>query len=160
MPVFPSVEWFQAVAELVNRDPEFRHLGTVDALVGVQVDGRVFKLVFDAFEVAEVAEVGAAEVDELDFTLVLPRERWREMIENIQANGKADQDHTLNSIDLKAADEFARSRDYYNRDKFYRFNQSFQLFFDRSAGVETRFARAASTTADHGLKPVPRRTTG
>ena len=33
--VFPSVEWFQAIQELVNNDPEFRRLGSIDATMGV-----------------------------------------------------------------------------------------------------------------------------
>jgi hypothetical protein len=31
MPVFPSTEWFNAIKDLVNADPAFRQLGTVDA---------------------------------------------------------------------------------------------------------------------------------
>ncbi|MCH6556124.1 MAG: hypothetical protein IH797_05925, partial [Chloroflexi bacterium] len=35
---------------------------------------------------------------------------------------------------------FARSNDGYRRDAFYRFNQSFQHFFDSSAKIDTKFA--------------------
>ena len=47
--VFPSVEWFQAVQQLVNADPEFRRLGSVDAGMGVKVGSRVFVITFEAF---------------------------------------------------------------------------------------------------------------
>jgi len=33
----------------------------------------------------------------------------------------------------------ARSRDGYRRDLFYRFNESFQYFFDASRRLDTRF---------------------
>ncbi len=73
----------------------------------------------------------------------MPYERWKELIENIKQHGRADLHHTLNTLDLDAQDEFARAKDYYRRDKFYRFNQSFQNFFDASAKIDTQFADRA-----------------
>lgn len=143
MPVFPSVEWFQAVADLVNRDDNYKHSGTCDAAVGIQVDDRLFEIVFEAYEVKSVRELSATDPRDLDFSLVLPAEQWREMIENIKANGHADLTHTLNSLDLATAEEFARGDDYYRRDLFYRFNQSFQDFFDASAKIDTQFPATA-----------------
>ena len=145
MPVFPSVEWFRAVADLVNQDEEYHRLGTCDARVGMQVGERTFLVVFEAFEVTEIREVSDPAAEDLDFTLVLPPERWQEMIQNIKENGRADLDHTLNSIDLATPEEFAQAVDYYRRDLFYRFNQSFQHFFDSSAKIDTQFAEPART---------------
>ena len=54
--VFPSVEWFQGLQELVNNDPEFRRLGSVDAVMGVTVGERVFLITFEAFECVDVKE--------------------------------------------------------------------------------------------------------
>lgn len=147
MPTFPSVEWFRAVADIVNKDDGYRKLGTCDAKVGMQVGERMFEIDFEAFEVTDVKELDAATPRDLDFTLVMPYDRWKEMIENIRRNGRADLTHTLNSIDLAAPDEFARADDYYRRDLFYRFNQSFQVFFDSSAAVDTQFADPASVGA-------------
>lgn len=143
MPVFPSVEWFQAVADLVNEDPEYRKLGTCDALVGIEVGDRTFVLNFEAFDVGEIRETANPEGEDLDFTLVMTPERWREMLENIREEGHATLEHTLNTIDLASPEEFARAEDYYRRDLFYRFNQSFQHFFDASARVPTEFAEPA-----------------
>ncbi len=70
----------------------------------------------------------------------MPYERWQEMLKNIKDNGKADLHHTLNTIDLEDPEGFARSHDGYRRDAFYRFNQSFQHFFDSSAKIDTDFA--------------------
>jgi hypothetical protein len=143
MPVFPSVEWFQAVADLVNHDEAYRKLGTCDARVGIQVGDRTFVLTFEAFEVTDVKETADPAAEDPDFTLVMPPEKWQEMIENIKQHGRADLDHTLNSIDLATPEEFAKSDDYYRRDLFYRFNQSFQHFFDSSARIDTQFAETA-----------------
>lgn len=142
MPVFPSIEWFNAVREIINHDEAYRHLGTCDAVMGVEVGDKVYKLTFEAFECTGVEEIAREQEDDLDFTLVMPYEGWKEMIENIKQNGRADLHHTLNTLDLAAPDEFARSRDYYRRDLFYRFNQSFQNFFDASAKIDTQFAEA------------------
>ncbi len=147
MPTFPSVEWFEAVADLVNRDEAYRKLGTCDAKVGIEVGERMFEVDFEAFEVTDVKELEAATPRDLDFTLVLSYDRWKEMLENIKRNGHADLTHTLNSIDLAEADELARGDDYYRRDLFYRFNQSFQNFFDMSAKIETQFADPATVGA-------------
>lgn len=143
MPVFPSTEWFQAVADLVNHDPEYRKLGACDALVGVRVDDRVWELVFDAFEVTKVEEIDLTRADDMDFTLTLPMERWREMLENIKEHGRAELQHTLNSIDLGSTEELAVSKDIDRQDIFFRMNQSFQHFFDLSAKIDTQFAEPA-----------------
>ena len=79
------------------------------------------------------------EAEETDFWLELPYARWKEMLENIKENGQADLHHTLNTIDLEEPEGFARSHDGYRRDAFYRFNQTFQYFFDASARVDTTF---------------------
>lgn len=146
MPVFPSVAWFNAVREIINQDESYRHLGTCDADVGIEVGDQLYKLTFEAFEVTNVEEIGKSAEDDLDFTLTMPYDAWKEMLQNIKQNGRADLHHTLNTLDLAAPDEFARAKDYYRRDKFYRFNQSFQNFFDASATIDTQFAEAAVGT--------------
>lgn len=139
MPEFPSVEWFRALADELNRSDSFKRLGTCDAQMGVQVGDRFFEIDFEGFEVKDVREIDAARAEELDFVLVQPYERWKAMIENIQQHGRAQAEWTLNSLDLAGEEEFARSKDYHRRDLFYRFNQTFQEFFDMAARVETTF---------------------
>ena len=143
MPKFPSVQWFDAVKDLVNNDEAFRRLGTVDARVGVKVGGQLFELTFEAFECVGVREIGENDLRDLDFWLEQSPEEWRDMIENIKQHGSADLTHTLNTIDLTIPEGFARSYDGYRRDAFYRFNQSLQHFFDSSAKIDTQFAVGA-----------------
>ena len=139
---FPSVEWFKAIAEIVNKDEGYRRLGTCDAGVGVKVPDlkKYYKLTFEAFEVADVREVSEADAEDTDFWLELTYARWKEMLQNIKANGAADLHHTLNTIDLEEPEGFARSHDGYRRDAFYRFNQTFQYFFDSSSKLDTTYA--------------------
>ena len=140
MPAFPSVEWFQTAADMLNKSDSFKRLGTCDAEMGVRVGERIFELDFEAFEVRAVKEIDEARAEQLDFTLVQPPEAWRAMIEDIKTNGRATHDFTLNSLDLKSDAELARGKDYHRRDAFYRFNQTFQEYFDLAAKIETTFA--------------------
>jgi hypothetical protein len=147
MPVFPSTEWFDAVKNIVNQDPAFRQVGTIDTTVGVKVGAKIFELTFEAFECTNVREASESDLRDMDFWLEMPYEQWKEMIENIKQNGHSDLQHTLNTIDLSMPEGFARSHDGYRRDAFYRFNQSLQDFFNASAKIDTQFAAPEAVTA-------------
>jgi hypothetical protein len=142
MPVFPSVEWLEALKDTVNKDERFKHFGTVDAKIGLRVGDKAFEIVFEAFECLSVREINPSQLAECDFWLEQEPSRWREMLQNIKKNGKADISHTLNTIDLNLPEGLARGDDGYKVDLFYRFNQSLQDFFDTSSRLETTFAEA------------------
>ena len=144
MPSFPSVEWFNALKDLVNKDPEFRALGTVDSVLGVKVGNKIFELTFDAFECMNVREASENDLRDMDFWLEQPYDNWKDMIENIKKHGKADLTHTLNTIDLSIPEGLARAHDGYRRDAFYRFNQSIQDYFNASAKIDTQFLAEAA----------------
>ena len=147
MPTFPSVEWFNAVKDIVNNDPNFRQLGTVDTVAGVKVGNKIYELTFEAFECTNVREVADKDLRDMDFWLEQPYDQWKDMLENIKKHGAADLSHTLNTVDLNAPEGFARSFDGYRRDAFYRFNQSLQDFFNASAKIDTQFAAPEAVTA-------------
>ena len=138
---FPSIEWFNALKEIVDKDEGYKRIGTCDSEVGIKVPDlqKYYKITFEAFEIADVKETVEADAENTDFWLEMPYARWKDMIENIKDNGKADIHHTLNTIDLEDPDGLARSNDGYRRDAFYRFNQTFQYFFDVSVQIETSF---------------------
>ena len=100
MPVFPSVGWFEEVRETVNRSKEFRALGNCDANMGVKVGDRAFSLKFEAFSCEEVTEIGVEGLADLDFYLEMSPVGWRELLSNIKSNGRADGEHSLNTLDL------------------------------------------------------------
>jgi hypothetical protein len=138
---FPSVDWFNAVKEIVNQDDGYKHHGTCDASVGIKVPDiqKYYLITFEAFEVGDIKEVAEREAEDTDFWIEQTYAKWKEMIANIRANGQADLHHTLNTLDIEDPDGLARSHDGYRRDLFYRFNQSFQHFFDVSAQIDTEF---------------------
>jgi hypothetical protein len=68
---------------------------------------------------------------------------WKEMVENIRSHGHADLQHTLNYLTLPdwpfrlaAVDEGEGQLDV---DRFYRYNETLQAFFDEAAAIETEF---------------------
>ena len=144
MPAFPSVEWFNAIKDLVNNDPDFRALGTIDCVIGVRAGSKIFELTFDAFECTNVREASENDLRDMDFWLEQPYAKWKEMLENIKQHGAADLSHTLNTIDLSMPEGFAQAHDGYRRDAFYRFNQSIQDFFNAAAKIDTQFAAEAA----------------
>ena len=139
--VFPSVQWFQGLQQLVNVDPEFRRLGTVDAQMGVKVGSKVFVILFEAFECVDVKEGIEADLEDLDFYLELSEADWRELVENTKANNGADRQHTLNTLDLTKEDGLSQNAtgDQLRGDIFFRVNESLQYFFDLSARLDTIF---------------------
>jgi len=141
MPAFPSTEWLQAVADLAREDPTYRKFGRVDVLAGIKVGDRAFRLTFDVFDIGDIREVPVSELSEVDFYLDMTPEQWRAMIESARSEGHAGLEYTLNTLDLKLPDGLHHNTadDGYRADKFFRFNESLQRFFDLSAGVETTF---------------------
>ncbi len=140
MPKFPSAEWFQVVRDVATKDDGLRKLGTCDAVMGVKVGDQAIELTFEAFDLVNIREIQPAELANIDFYLDAPFETWREMLDNIKEHGKADLQHTLNTIDFLEPEGFAKSNDQSRKDLFYRYLQTFQRFFDASAQVETDFA--------------------
>ena len=110
MPVFPSVEWFQTAADVLNKSDSFKRLGTCDAEVGMQVDDEFYEVDFEAFEVKDVRKIDERRAKELDFVLVQPYDRWKAMLEDIKTNGRATHDFTLNSLDLQSEESSLAAR--------------------------------------------------
>lgn len=139
--VFPSLEWFQALQQLVNADPEFRRLGSIDTTMGVKVGTDVFIVTFRAFQCEQVQPGTDDDLFEVDFCLDMAPAQWQEMIENIKAHYGADLNHTLNTLDLRTPGGIANNAtgEQYEADLFFRYNQSLQHFFDLSAQLDTMF---------------------
>jgi hypothetical protein len=144
MPKFPSIEWFEAVNRRTAEDKKkFRLLGYVDADVGIKIDGNgagstAFLLKFRDYGVESVEE--AKDLQKADFSVEGSLEAWTEMVRNIQQNGEADLNHTLNRLTMAGVPLKLQAADQLQADIFYRFNQSFQAYFNEAAVVPTEFA--------------------
>ncbi len=146
--LFPSLEWFEAVkAEADQEAALFETLGFCDATMRVDVLGdapktsRSFLLVFEDYGCKEILEVDADSAPSCDFALAADASIWREMIGNIQEHGAADLHHTLAYLQLPGTLNLVAGAQL-QADVFYRFNQTFQQFFDLSSRVPTELATA------------------
>jgi hypothetical protein len=149
--LFPSAEWFRALADRMAAQPEkYRKLGGMKLTLAPRItfpDGRdmLFSLEFDGNACRGVGRVDDPARLGGHHPVILEGDygAWREMIENIRVNGHADLRHTLNYLTLPdwpfrlvPVDEHAGQLDV---DRFYRYNETLQEFFDEAAQVDTRF---------------------
>ncbi len=143
MAQFPSVAWFKAVSKVFNTDESYRGAGggQCHCRAGMKIGKRVFLLVFEGFECSDAREVDVSELESVDFYLEMPLKDWKSMIQDIAENGAASLHYTLNTLDLDREDGLSHSvhGDQYREDLFFRYNQTFQFFFDASARVKTTF---------------------
>ena len=137
--MFPSVDWMQAVADLANEDEGFKKFGRLEALVGFRVGEHAYSVNFEVLSCRDVNEASEEDLRQADFVITLPPETWREMLDNIQTNGRATGDYTLNSLDLLGEEPIHGNElgDGYRADKFFRYNPSLQRFFDNAAQLQT-----------------------
>jgi hypothetical protein len=151
-PAFPSVAWLQRLADAMAAQPEkYLELGPLDlTLVAciVQPDGRkeLYALEFDGLQCVSVTNPSCIAEVRGWHPVILEGEyaTWQEMIENIRTHGHADLTHTLNYLTLPGwplrllvVDEAESQLDV---DRFYRYQETLQAFFDEAAAIETRFA--------------------
>ena len=143
MTKFPSQNWFEKVRNVYNGDSSLHSGGggACHTRAGFSIGEEHYLIEFDGLECAEVKVVDLADLEDSDFVIRMPLALWTAMIDNIQTHGKANLEHTLNSLDLSEAEGIAYSPvdDQYRQDLFYRYNQNFQDFFDASSRVATRF---------------------
>ncbi len=145
---FPSVAWFRRLADAMAAAPErYRRLGPLDLTLVPRItmrDGeiRTFVLVFQGYGCRSVEEIPLAGADCGPHPVAVEGEydAWREMVENIRAHGAADLQHTLNFLTLPdwplrlvPLDEAAGQLDV---DRFYRYIESLQEFFNEAARVD------------------------
>lgn len=147
---FPSEEWFRQLQQAMDTEVEkYRRLGSTELTLYLKMnfdDGHneVYKLVFDAYRCAEVKRVETPELGPGKEAAVLEADyqTWKDMVADIIKNGGASLEQTLNYLTLPDVPMRIWSdggEDQLDVDRFYRYNESLQQFFDAGASVETRF---------------------
>lgn len=143
MAKFPSEAWFDAVRKVYNNDDHYRGggAGACDCRAAAKVGKDAYLIVFEGAECSETRKITAEELADVDFYLEMPARAWQAMVKDIAANDGASLHFTLNTLDLESEDGIARSvhGDQYREDLFFRYNQTFQYFFDASAQVSSSF---------------------
>jgi len=137
-----GIGFFDPLAAEMNAHPErYEILGDLDLVLGVVItrpdrDAFRARLTFEGIRCTDVSEIGSG--DELITTecwLEGTAEAWADMVADIRRNGSATGRQTLNSLTLVGDAIRLRGADVMGVDKFSRFNQSLQEFFDGAARV-------------------------
>ena len=150
MVAFPSIDWFEALRQsMLAHHEKYQKLGSVDVTLVPTITfpvGRVerYALVFEAHDSVAVRQIASAE-DLVGPRVVIEGDYgvWREMVENIRAYGGADLQHTLNYLtlpDWPLRVTSSSGPDLLGVDRFYRYQESLQEFFNEAAAVATEFA--------------------
>jgi hypothetical protein len=145
----PSSEWFVTLKLRMERDHDrYRRLGTVDVVLVTKIDrdgdSDLYEIGFRGYRCTGVrrlrslAEAGPAAVV-LEGSLAT----WREMIEAIESNGKADLPLTLNTLTLADVPMRVTAANQLDVDRFYRYQETLQESFDEAAGFRTDFPAEA-----------------
>ena len=139
---FPSLQWFQSLRGLMNESEEkYRALGYADSKGVFKVGDLAYSLVFEVHRCSSVRELTVGEVERYDPDWIIEGGLgdWREMIENIKANGHADSEHTLKELSLPEHPFRLYGADRGRVDRFHRQAPSFQEFVDASVALDTTF---------------------
>jgi len=149
---FPSVAWFQRLADAMNATrARQEQLGYVDCVAEFAVvdpddpDAAVrIQVTFEEFAAIDVRATDPkdpAARTRADFAIEAPAAVWRAMIESIAAGGgRPDLDQTLNRLSHLGTPMRVVSDDPLRRDLFFRYNQSLQEFVNASAAFPTAFS--------------------
>ena len=139
-----GIGFFDPLATEMNASPErYEILGDLDLVLGIVIarpSGDAFRarLTFDGIRCTDVSEMDAGDESTTDCWLEGPLEAWDEMVANIRDSGRATGRETLNSLTLVGDRIRLHGADVMGVDKFSRFNQSLQEFFDGAARVHAQ----------------------
>jgi hypothetical protein len=147
---FPSLAWFRALAaELHANESAYRELGAIDCAMVIEVEhdngvSELVEIVFEAFGVRSIRPLARLEdACPSHFVLTAPLAVWREMLDDIRAHGAAGLTHTLNYLTFPDDPMRVSGPDQLEIDKFYRYAETLQRFFDGAARMVPAEAAAA-----------------
>ncbi len=135
-----SSDFFSALAVEMNAHPErYQPLGEADMDVVISMRDEcgsqpfAVRLVFEGIRCEHVVEAEAQ--SPCEYRLDGPLAAWQAMFDDIVAHGRATGFETINSLALLGTDIVLGGTDPMGLDKFSRFNQTLQEFFDGAGGV-------------------------
>ncbi len=134
-----DLEFFRDLAGRMNAAPErYEDLGWCDLDLGIVIhrrDQADFRALLRFADYSCVAVTEFAEEDEgiADCYLEGDFDAWAEMVGDIRAHGRATGRQTLSSLVLLGDKIAVRGKDPMGVDRFFRYAQSLQQFFDGAA---------------------------
>ena len=148
---FPSLAFFQTLQSAMRQEEaRFRRLGFIDTIFGVYITtphGHAwrYELAFEVFDCRDVTEVQSFDLTTIDFVITGDLAAWTEMLQNIQQHHGADVTHSLNTLTHFGERMQIEYEDPDNRDKFFRFQESIQEFFDLASPLDLAFPSSTSS---------------
>ncbi len=136
-----TLAYFDGLASEMNASPErFDPLGDIELDLAVVMEraGRdpfAVLLGFRGIGCESVAEIDPAAAEAADCYLLGDLDAWTAMFDNIVAEGGATGRWTLNSLSMVGDVIGVHGDDPMRVDRFFRFNQTLQEFFDGAARV-------------------------
>ncbi len=146
-----DVGLFDRLAAEMNADPvHYELLGDIDMDLAIVMrrgdqDPFMLLLTFGGITCETVATINEGDEAGADCWLEGNLEDWEALFAHIVAEGQAKGEWTLNTLTIMGERLQLRASDPMGWDKFHRFNQTLQEFFDAAAGVLTKEASDAST---------------
>ena len=153
-PELLDADWFAALGQRMGAEAEaFRRLGYLETRFVVRVlpetqtetpngtpnetgdTGTCTGLAFDGYTLTEAKPLPEPWSFDPDFVICGRESAWRRLLDEIERNGHPELRHSLNSLVLLGDELWLESKDQLREDKFYRYNQSLQEFFNLAAGL-------------------------
>jgi hypothetical protein len=150
---FPSSAFFQALQSAMQQEAvRFRRLGFIDTTFGIHItapNGQHWRylLAFEVFDCREVTEVQAFDLTSIDFVITGDLAAWTEMLQNIRQHHGADVTHSLNTLTHFGERMTIAYDDPDNRDKFFRFQESIQEFFNLASLLKLDLPATAASAS-------------
>ncbi len=141
MASFPEPQWFLALGHLMETEGErFHRLGYAEVRFAIRVlsnSGEKVEgttgLELNGYSLVRAETLTGTVTFDADFVVCAQRQTWDRMLDEIVRNGHPEMRHTLSSLALIGDDLWLESSDQLREDKFYRFNQTLQEFFNLAA---------------------------
>jgi len=141
MAAFPDPAWFVALGRQMEAEREiFQRLGYAEVRFAIRIvsdDGARAEattgLEFNGYSLVRAEALSDTAAFDPDFVICGRREIWTRMLTEIRQGGRPAPRHTLSSLALMGEELWLESSDQLREDKFYRFNQTLQEFFNLAA---------------------------
>jgi hypothetical protein len=122
-----NFDWLAKAQQQLNKDPAFRKLGSTDLKLGLLIGDQARLVTFEAFEIADVAELNPDDMRDADLVINMSPKDWNAYLRK-RRTGKAP---SLMSVDLD--DPVVYAQNPLKRILFERYNLSIQALIDRGA---------------------------
>lgn len=136
---FPEADWFIALGRLMEAKGEvFRRTGYCETRFVVRVlpdregegQPRDVGLELNGYTLSRAQSVSDITEYDPDFIVCGRQAVWRRMLDEIQRGGRPESRRTLSSLALLGEELWLESSDQLREDKFYRYAQTLQEFFN------------------------------